>query len=254
MSSNRKKKEKLAVAYLRVSTKKQGLDGIGLDGQRAAIEKHAELDGLHIIGWHHDVASGMGETSAAAREGLQRALESARAHGCPILVSGIDRFSRDSKTVERIVIKEGISLISTDGLALTPAVIMTRAARAEAEGLEISRRTRQALQQKKLEGVMLGNRTNLNHAQKKGSAANKDRAAAKIEELADFLERHPSAERMSAGEVAQSLNEAGVLSGRGKPWTASGIRRPLAAALRLLTERRLAEEAMKKIPDFGRFS
>ncbi len=146
-------------------------------------------------------------------------------------------------------------MVSTDGLALTPLEIMSRAARAEAEGHEISRRTRQALEQKKLQGVRLGNRTNLDQAQKKGSAANKERAAAKIEELADFLERHPSAERMSAGEVAQSLNEAGILSGRGKPWTAFGIRRPLTAARRLLGEhRRLAEEAMKKIPDFGRFS
>jgi DNA invertase Pin-like site-specific DNA recombinase len=40
---------KKIVAYLRVSTEGQGRSGLGLDAQRAAIARFAEVEGFEIV-------------------------------------------------------------------------------------------------------------------------------------------------------------------------------------------------------------
>src|SRR5690606_2245808 len=94
---------KQAVAYIRVSTERQGEEGIGLEGQRAAIRAYADAAGIHIIEWFKDVASGRGERNLESREGLQNALKLAAAQNADILVDGLDRLSRLTKTIEHIV-------------------------------------------------------------------------------------------------------------------------------------------------------
>src|SRR5262249_45677875 len=46
------------VAYLRVSTERQGKSGLGLEGQRAALEGYAEQTGGKIVAWYTEVESG----------------------------------------------------------------------------------------------------------------------------------------------------------------------------------------------------
>lgn len=251
---NHGKEEKPAIGYLRVSTQDQGRSGIGLEGQRVAIEKFAELNGLTIQEWHQDVASGMGEDSAVKRDGLTKALGQARELRCPVFVNGLDRLSRHTRTIEEIVVEGDVDVISTDGGTLTPHAIRSRAARAEAEGRAISDATIRALRERKAAGVLLGNRTNLDQAQKAGAAANKDRWQAKVEEIADHLQACPRGDSLSAGEVVDRLNQAGIFSGSGRGWTTSGIRRPLAAARKLLQERKASNQALSANPNFGRFS
>ena len=48
------------IAYLRVSTAGQGQSGLGLDGQRAAIETFAVANGFSIAAEHVEVQSGKG--------------------------------------------------------------------------------------------------------------------------------------------------------------------------------------------------
>lgn len=250
---NRRITQTPAIGYLRVSTEEQGRSGIGFEGQRAAIEKFAELNGLRIADWYQDVASGMGEDSASKREGLRRAIGRARELDRSIVVSDLDRLSRHTRTVEAIVLEGDVTVISADGTTTTPYAVKSGAARAEAEGKRISETTKLALQKKKEAGVQLGNRTNLDAAQKAGTAATRDRALAKANEIADHLVRISGGASMSARDVVNSLNSEGILSGQGKAWTVSGIRRPLAKAKEILRDRARGFEETSKLPNYGRF-
>ena len=54
------------IAYLRVSTDRQGKSGLGLDAQRDAIARFAEAEGVEIIAEQVEVETGKGSALAAA--------------------------------------------------------------------------------------------------------------------------------------------------------------------------------------------
>lgn len=85
-----------AVALIRVSTDRERQE-LGADAQRAAIERWAAQNGVKIVSWHLDEASGGAPIDK--RQGLLEALESVIAHRAGLLVvQKLDRFSRDPVT------------------------------------------------------------------------------------------------------------------------------------------------------------
>ena len=72
-------------------------------------------------------------------------------------------------------------------------------------------------------------------------------------ETQDHLDRIKGGPSLPARAVVDSLNAAGILSGRGKAWTVSGIRRPLAMAKKIITDRARSAEEMTSLPNYGRF-
>jgi DNA invertase Pin-like site-specific DNA recombinase len=49
---------KAAIAYIRVSTGKQGKSGLGLEAQQATIQRFADQEGLEIVQSFTEVQSG----------------------------------------------------------------------------------------------------------------------------------------------------------------------------------------------------
>ncbi|MBX4954742.1 recombinase family protein [Rhizobium lentis] len=242
---------KQAIAYIRVSTDKQGERGIGLEAQRAAIRTYADAAGVEIVEWFQDVASGRGEKSLELRDGLCRALEFARANDLDLLVDGLDRLSRHTDTIEHIIRDKKVMVVSASEARTTdPLVIASRAARAELEGYKIAERTRRALSEKKAAGALLGNRTNLPEAQKLGASSNKRRAEEKVGEIARAIQANQWHD-LSVPALAGALNGIGVKTSRGEAWTAAALRRPHRAALESLQASTLADYT--DIPNFGRF-
>ena len=86
---------KEAVGYLRVSTKEQGRSGLGLAAQRFAIEAFGSREGLCVRSWFQDCQTGAGKDALQLRRGLAAALKQARALRCPLIVSRLDRLSRN---------------------------------------------------------------------------------------------------------------------------------------------------------------
>jgi DNA invertase Pin-like site-specific DNA recombinase len=84
-----------AVGYLRVSTSEQGRSGIGLAAQRSDIETFAKPEGIEVSSWYQDVQTGTGADALLLRPGLATALKEARAARCPLIVSRLDRLSRN---------------------------------------------------------------------------------------------------------------------------------------------------------------
>jgi DNA invertase Pin-like site-specific DNA recombinase len=83
------------VSYLRVSTSKQGRSGLGIEAQRAACTRLAEAEGVEIAAEFVEVETGKGADALDRRPELAAALEAARKLRCSVLVTKLDRLSRD---------------------------------------------------------------------------------------------------------------------------------------------------------------
>src|SRR5215208_830741 len=83
------------IAYYRVSTKRQQRSGLGLEAQRAAVIRFAEAEGMNITGDYVEVETGNGADALDRRPQLAAALLAARKAKCSVLVSKLDRLSRD---------------------------------------------------------------------------------------------------------------------------------------------------------------
>jgi hypothetical protein len=83
------------IAYLRVSTDRQGRSGLGLDAQREAVRRFAEAEKLKLAGEHVEVETGKGVDALDLRPQLRAALDRAHKLKCPIVVAKLDRLSRD---------------------------------------------------------------------------------------------------------------------------------------------------------------
>jgi DNA invertase Pin-like site-specific DNA recombinase len=86
---------KAAIGYLRVSTREQGRSGLGLAAQRNEIEAFGTREGFAIRSWHQDVQTGAGADALVRRPGLAAALKEAQEGRCPMIVSKLDRLSRN---------------------------------------------------------------------------------------------------------------------------------------------------------------
>ena len=73
------------VAYLRVSTGKQGKSGLGIEAQREAIARFTEAEGLVVASEHVEVETGKGADALDLRPQLRLALDSARKLKCPLI-------------------------------------------------------------------------------------------------------------------------------------------------------------------------
>jgi DNA invertase Pin-like site-specific DNA recombinase len=144
---------KRAIGYVRVSTQKQGKSGLGLEAQETAIKNLAQAESLTIVQWLRDVESGSNSDRAA----LQQALANAKVLGCPIVVSKLDRLSRDVHFISGLM-KEQVEFICCDlGRQADPFLLHIYASLAQKEREMISIRTKQAMAAAKARGVVLGN-------------------------------------------------------------------------------------------------
>src|SRR3954468_21995930 len=84
-----------AVAYYRVSTKQQQRSGLGIEAQRATVTRFAEAERLTIIAEFVEIETGKGADAIDRRPQLAGALAAARTAKCSVLVSKLDRLSRD---------------------------------------------------------------------------------------------------------------------------------------------------------------
>src|SRR4051812_3045875 len=163
---------KSVVSYIRVSTQQQGHSGLGIEAQRAAIIRFAETEGYTIAAEHVEVETGKGSDALDRRPELAKALAAARKLRCPVIVSKLDRLSRDVAFISGLMAQRVPFIVTELGADADPFMLHVYAALAQKERDLISARTAAALKAKKLAGAKLGNRTNLENAQKLGATAN----------------------------------------------------------------------------------
>src|ERR1051325_6043243 len=160
-----------AVAYYRVSTRQQQRSGLGIEAQRAAVQRFAEAENLTIIAEFVEAETGKGADALDRRPQLAAALAAARQAKCSILVSKLDRLSRDVAFVAGLMAQRVPFIVAELGRDADPFMLHLYAALAEKERRLISERTKAALAAKKAAGAKLGNPRNIATAGATGRVA-----------------------------------------------------------------------------------
>lgn len=217
-----------AIAYLRVSTSEQGKSGLGIEAQHADIIAFCESNGIELIDTVSEVASAKGDYKKS-RAGLNALLVRCKKEKCALIVSKLDRLSRDVESIANLVNDKGIRFVVAQlGLDADNFQIHLFASLAQKERDWISQRTKAALQAKKARALIdglelrLGNRTNLNIAQSKGRGIQVCNANAYAANLKDLLTGYQS-QGKSLNEMARQLNQIGVKTARGGAWYAKTV-------------------------------
>jgi len=210
---------KQAIAYIRVSTAKQGRSGLGLEAQRETIARFAETEGFEIVGWNIEVETGKGADALDRRPELKAALDAARKIKAPIIVAKLDRLSRDVAFVAGMMAQKVPFIVAELGADADPFMLHLYAALAEKERALISQRTRDALAAAKKRGVVLGK-----HGREVLSLENKKAAQRRAEGLSSVI-KPKLAEGKSLRTITRELNDEGVSTARGGPWQLTVVKR-----------------------------
>jgi DNA invertase Pin-like site-specific DNA recombinase len=213
------------VAYLRVSTAKQGSSGLGLEAQEAAIKSFLQ-EGDRVLATFVEVESGKGDD----RPELAKALREVELTGAKLLVAKLDRLSRAVSFISRLMDSK-VDFVACDQPAATPFSIHIYAAVAEHERNLISQRTKAALKAAKERGVRLGGyRKGPKVDQARGVVANQERARSFNLRILPAIRELQMGGVTGLSELARRLNERGVPTSRGGQWNATQVRRVLSSA------------------------
>jgi DNA invertase Pin-like site-specific DNA recombinase len=219
---------KRAIAYIRVSTQKQGRSGLGIEAQRGSIARFAEAEGYVIVDQIVEVETGKGADALDRRLHLAAALAAARRARCPVIVAKLDRLSRDVAFISGLMAQRVPFIVAELGADADPFMLHLYAALAEKERSLISQRTRAALAAKKAAGARLGNRTNLSEASLLGAVANAAQADRHAANITPIVREIQAAGGKTLREIADALNARSIRTARGGSWYASTVRNLLA--------------------------
>jgi DNA invertase Pin-like site-specific DNA recombinase len=212
------------VAYIRVSTDRQGKSGLGLKAQSHAIRRFAETEGFEVVAEYVEVETGKGADALDRRPQLAAALTDARKrHRCPVAVAKLDRLSRDVHFISGLMTHKVPFLVAALGRDADPFMLHLYAVLAEQERRMISQRTRDALQAAKARGVQLGG-PKLADAQLAGAASNKLAADHFAANVMPIIRQAQAAGAKSLRAIADVLNSRGVRTARGGIWAATQVR------------------------------
>jgi len=217
------------VAYLRVSTGRQGKSGLGLEAQRAAIESFAEREGLPVIAWHVEVETGKGADALERRPILAQAMKQARKAKATVVVAKLDRLSRDVAFISGLMSQGVPFIVASLGVDVPDFMLHVYASLAQEERRMIGERTSAALQAKIAQGKVLGSKK-LDQVQALGNAAQKAQADAFAANVLPIIRELNAKGVITLQGIADALNERGVKTARGGDWRPSTVSNILARA------------------------
>ena len=209
--------------YYRVSTQKQGISGLGLEAQQAAVRAFV-ADHAQLLGEFVEIESG----KKNQRPQLLAAMAEARRVGSTLLIAKLDRLSRNASFI--LALRDsGVDFVCCDMPDANTLTVGLFAVLAQHERETISKRTKEALAAKKARGAQLGNPQNMTPAiNRQGQAvmqrnAREHQANRQAVQLAELLR----AKGQTLWQIAAKLNEAGYRTRRGKEFHATTVWRLL---------------------------
>jgi DNA invertase Pin-like site-specific DNA recombinase len=213
------------VSYLRVSTRKQGDSGLGVEAQRAAVANF--LNGGQ---WAH--VCEFVETESGSRDDrpkLAEALSVCRLHNATLVIAKLDRLSRDAHFLLGLT-KAGVKFVAADMPEANEMVVGMMAVVAQAERKMISQRTKAALAAAKARGVKLGKPENLRNQLMGcayGRAARTKAAINRARDLLPIIADIRARGAASLRAIAAELNSRGIPTAREGAWMATQVKRVL---------------------------
>lgn len=209
------------IAYLRVSTQRQGASGLGLEAQRSAVLAHLAGSDKAVIEEFVEVETGKGSNALEKRPQLRLALERCRKTGATLLIAKLDRLARNVHFVSGLI-ETGVDCVAADMPHANKVMIQMHAVMSEWERDQISERTRAALAAAKARGVVLG-ATGLHnlrlHVEQRQTGAEAFRA--RLRPVLDGF----TAQGMSRRAMVVQLNSLGIRAAGGGAWSLGQLQR-----------------------------
>ena len=206
------------VAYLRQSTKKQEISGLGIEAQREIIHKY--------LGQEKPIAEFV-ETESGKRTDrpkLAEALALCRKTKSTLIVAKLDRLSRNVAFTSKLL-ESDVEIKFCDFPEANRLVLHIIASIAEYEAGLISQRTKQSLKTKKARGIQLGKPENLTNNLDRAIENSKRAIKKKAKENPNNMRaiamlRVLVGKDMSLSEMARRLNNEGFVTSQGKQFSA----------------------------------
>lgn len=232
---------KSAIGYLRVSTREQGRSGLGLAAQRVDVEAFGKREEITIKSWHQDVQTGAGADALTLRPGLAAALREARAIHAPLIVSRLDRLSRNVHFITGLMEHKVHFIVAALGRDCDNFTLHIYASLAEQERKMISERIKAAKAIAKSQGQKFGlalrSKAQRRRVIKLGMAATQKAADERAEAYRLHIEwalRQPGLydRPIAFTAAAKRLNDRNIESPMGGRWQGSQLQR-MASRLQL---------------------
>jgi DNA invertase Pin-like site-specific DNA recombinase len=209
------------VAYLRVSTQKQGQSGLGLETQRAAVATFVG-DPAQLLGEFVEVESG----KQNQRPQLAAAIALAKVKDATLLIAKLDRLSRNAGFIFQLR-DAGVDFVCCDMPDANTLTVGIFAVLAQHERETISKRTKDALAAKLAQGAQLGTPANLTPANRQ-KGREQSQAKAHANEHNERAAAHILLLRekgFNYSQIAEKLNALRFVTRTGKPFRAEQVKR-----------------------------
>lgn len=231
------------VLYRRVSTQKQGFDGLGMAAQDALIQTYlASNPGVAVISEYEEVETG---TNKRKRPMLRKALHDCQIYDATLVVATLSRLSRSVNFISGLM-AANVKFIALDCPNMDKTMTYFLSVMSEWEADIISKRVKDALKAAKVRGPVycdkrqrmtfdLGAKGKCNLTEE-AKAKGREEAAKKIQEnslkfaqrIAPILKDCLS-QGMNLSQMANRLTQLRVKSARGRTqWYPSGVSNILA--------------------------
>ncbi|MCI0547836.1 MAG: recombinase family protein [Candidatus Rokubacteria bacterium] len=209
-----------AIGYVRVSSRFQGVSGLGVAAQAEAVERFCGAEGLELVAIVREVRSGRRRD----RRGLHQALELARELGAVVVAARLDRLYRDARAMLELL-DSGVPIRFADQPNADRCLLTILAAVAEREALHDGQRTKAALQAaRSRDDVRLGSPDPSRGGRARGAEL-QEAARAFAERLRPVVEHvlreDPGA---SVDLIGSELERRGIATPRGRrTWARSSV-------------------------------
>ena len=197
------------VVLLRVSTQKQGADGLGIAAQKRDIDLFLQQNPQATV-LKELVEVGSGGKELHERPVLQEAMNLCKSTSSTLLIAKLSRLSRDAAFVLTLMKDTSIqfkvaAMPQADNFQLGIYALLN-----QQERLQVSQRTKAALAAAKARGVKLGNPQNLENWNR-----------TRKQQAKQFADQHSNLiwslrnKGRSLREICEVLNDAGIKTPRG---------------------------------------
>ena len=222
------------IAYYRVSTKKQGKSGLGLEAQKATVADFTQHQGSKLIAEYVEVETGKSKD----RPELLKATAHAKRSKARLVVAKLDRLARNVAFTSALM-ESNVDFVACDNPHANKFTIHILAAVAEHEAEQISQRTKAALAAAKRRGVKLGSarpghwdgreqkrQAGLRKAHRAAGEAHREAFDAEYADLFPVVKELRD-EGHTLQAIADALNDQGHTTRRGRPWNRMQVSRVL---------------------------
>lgn len=212
------------ILYYRVSTKKQGKSGLGLDAQKTImfnyLKKFSEKE---IVGQFQDIESGKNDK----RPELLAAIEVAKQEDARLLIATLDRLSRNLSFIAMLMDNQ-IKFTACDIPEANELTIHIFAALAQYERKRIAERTKNAIAEKIKRGEKMGDSSNFSNYGRHLGGLEQRKIAQDNEQNIKAYQTVKAAERQTLGitliQLAKFLNDIPLRTRTGAKWSPRSVK------------------------------